>query len=247
MKPTECLQNEVQLLSRKLGASYLIFGMILLLQAGLFFGVNTQADGEIVDNSGKIIKTKGIIVVDEQGRERVLIGAPIPQSKDRVLTDKTKALTAWKNKFPEDHPYWKYFNDLKTSAYGMVVLDENGFDRLAVGDQLPDANTGRRIGTATGITIHNKTGFERAGFGLIETPDGSRVGLGMDDEHGEALNLFAAKGIGYGIRINDSKNQIILGTFEPNKMFNTSNQPFSGYMFRQGNDVKHQFNALQSK
>jgi len=247
MKNAESLQIEVQSLSRKLRAVYLIFGAILIAQAFLYFGLSAQADGEIVDNSGKIIKVKGIVVVDEKGRERVLIGAPIPASKDRVLTDKNKALAAWKNKIPENHPYWEHFSELNSKAFGMIVLDENGFDRLAVGDQLPDANTGKRVGTATGLTIHNKTGYERAGFGLIETPDGSRVGLGMDDEHGEALNLFAAKGIGYGLRINDSKNQIVFGSFAPNKMFNTSDQPFSGYIVSQGNDVKYKFNALEKK
>ena len=76
----------------------------------------------------------------------------------------------------------------------------------------------------------------------------ARVGLGLDDEHGEALNLFAAKGIGYGIRINDSKNQLVFGSLEPNnKMYDTGNLPFSGYMFRQGKDVKYQFNALEKK
>lgn len=247
MRSNEFLQNEVKLLSRKLRAVYVIFGAMLLVQAAMFLGVTTQADSEIVDNSGKIIKTKGIIVVDEKGRERVLIGAPIPGSHDRVLTEKAKALAAWKSKIPEDHPYWSEFHKLHTAAVGMLVLDENGFDRVAVGDRLPDANTGRRIGDATGLTIHNERGFERAGFGLIRTGETSRVGLGMDDEHGEALNLFVAKGFGAGLRINDSKNQLLFGTLEPNKLDNNSDQPFSGYYIRQGKDVKHQLNVLEKK
>lgn len=248
MKSSEFLQNEVKMLSRRLRAMYLIFGAILLAQAVLFFGVNSQADGEVVDNSDKIIKTRGIIVVDEQGRERVLIGAPIPQAKNRVFTDKTRALAAWKDRMPESGKfYWDKFDDLHKAAVGMLVLDENGFDRVAVGDQLPDANTGKRIGLPTGITIHNEKGYERAGFGMIKVGDRTQVGLGMDDEHGEALNLFSAKGIGVGLRINDSKNQLIFGSLEPGKMYNKSDQPFSGYMFRQGNQVKHQFNILEKK
>ncbi len=246
-RSTEFLQNEVRTLSRRLRAAYMVFGAVMLAQFALFFGANSQADEGIVDNSAKIIKTKGIIVVDEQGRERVLIGAPIPQTENRVLTNKTKALAAWKNKIPENHPYWNNFYDLHTAGVGMIVLDENGYDRVAVGDHLPDANTGKRIGSATGITIHNEKGFERAGFGTIKTADGMRVGLGMDDEHGEALNLFVAKGFGAGLRINDSKNQLLFGTLEPKKMYNNSEQPFSGYMFRQGNEVKHQFNVLEKK
>jgi hypothetical protein len=248
MKSSDFLQNEVKTLSRRLRVTYLIFGAVLLAQAVLFFSVNSQADGEIADNSDKIIKTRGIIVVDEQGRERVLIGAPIPQAKNRVFTDKTRALEAWKDKMPESGKfYWDKFDELHKAGVGMLVLDENGFDRVAIGDQLPDANTGKRIGKATGLTIHNEKGYERAGFGMIKVGDRTQVGLGMDDEHGEALNLFSAKGLGVGIRINDSKNQLIFGTLEPNMMFNKSDQPFSGYIFRQGNEVKHQFNALEKK
>lgn len=243
----ELLQNRVKTLSRKLWAAYMVFGAVILAQFALFFVERSHADCEYVDNSGKVIKTRGIIVVDEQGRDRVLIGAPIPQTENRVLTNKTKALAAWKNKIPENHPYWNNFYDLHTAGVGMIILDENGFDRVAIGDQLPDANTGKRIGSATGITIHNERGFERAGFGTIRTADGMRVGLGMDDEHGEALNLFVAKGFGAGLRINDSKNQLLFGTLEPKKMYNNSEQPFSGFMFRQGNEVKHQLNVLEKK
>lgn len=248
MKSTESIQNEVKSLSLRLRATYIIFGAILLAQSVLFFGIRSQADNDIVDNSSKVIKTRGIIVVDDQGRERVLIGAPIPQAKNRVFTDKTRAIAAWKDRMPESgNFYWDKFNELHKDAIGMLVLDENGFDRVAVGDQLPDPNTGKRIGKPTGITIHNEKGYERAGFGMMKVGDRTQVGLGMDDEHGEALNLFSAKGFGVGIRINDSKNQLIFGTLEPGKMYNKSDQPFSGYMFRQGNEVKHQFNVLEKK
>lgn len=248
MKSTETIQNEVKSLSRRLRATYIIFGAILLAQSALFFGIESQADSDIVDNSDKVIKTRGIIVVDDQGRERVLIGAPIPQAKNRVFTDKTRAIAAWKDRMPESGKfYWDKFHELHKAAVGVLVLDENGFDRVALGDQLPDANTGKRIGTATGITIHNQKGYERAGFGTIKVGENMQVGLGMDAEHGEALNLFAIKDFGVGLRINDSKNQVIFGTLEPNKWENKTDQPFSGYIFKQGNEVKHQFNVLQKK
>lgn len=249
MKSSEFLQNEVRTLSRRLRAAYFIFGALLLVQGAFFFGTRSQAGGEVVDNSDKIIKTRGIIVVDEQGRERVLIGAPIPQAKNRVFTDKTRAQAAWNDKIPEKaaQQYWDNFDKLQKASIGMLVLDENGFDRVVVGDQLPDANTGRRIGSATGITIHNDKGYERAGFGTIKVGDKFQVGLGMDDEYGEALNLFASKDLGVGLRINDSKNQLIFGSLGPNKLGNRSDQPFSGYMFSQGSEVKHQYNILQKK
>jgi hypothetical protein len=248
MRSNEFLQAEVRQLSRRLRTAYMVFGALILAQFALFSGIGSQAGEEIVDNSGKIIKTRGNIVVDEQGRERVLIGAPIPEAKRRVFTDKEKALAAWKKTLPESvKSYWDNFDELHKTSIGMLVLDENGFDRVVVGDRLPDPNTGKRIGEATGISIHDDEGFERAGFGTIKVGDRMQVGLGMDDEHGEALNLFSAKGLGVGIRINDSKTQMIFGTLEPNQMYNKSDKPFSGYMFRQGDEVKYEFNVLDKK
>jgi hypothetical protein len=249
MKSNEFLQNEVKQLSRKLRAAYLIFGAILLAQAAMFFGTNSQADGEIVDNSGKIIKAKGIIIVDEQGRERVLIGAPIPQAKNRIFTDKKRAIEAWKDRMPLERgkQYWDNFDNLHKMPVGMLVLDENGFDRLGVGDQLGDVNTGRRIGNPTGIFMNNEKGFERAGFGVMTVNGVTQVGLGMDADYGEALTLAVSKDIGGGLRINDSKNQVFFGTLPPNKWENKSDLPFSGYMFRQGEETKYLFNSLEKK
>jgi hypothetical protein len=249
MKSTEFLQNEVRELSRKLRVMYVIFGAVLLAQAAMFIGSNAQADGEIVDNSGKIIKVKGIIVVDEKGRERVLIGAPIPQAKNRVFTDKTRAIEAWKDRIPLDKgkQYWDNFDNLQKSPVGMLVLDENGFDRLGVGDQLGDVNTGRRIGNPTGMFMNNEKGFERAGFGVMQVNGVTQVGLGMDAEYGEALTLAVSKDIGGGLRINDSTNQVFFGTIPPNKWENQTDKPFSGYMFKQGKDTKYQFNSLETK
>ena len=34
-----------------------------------------------------VIRTRGIVIVDEKGRERILIGAPIPAARNRVRTD----------------------------------------------------------------------------------------------------------------------------------------------------------------
>jgi hypothetical protein len=129
----------------------------------------------------------------------------------------------------------------------MLVLDENGFDKLSVGDKLPDANTGKRIGVPTGIAINNDKGFERAGFGVMKVGDDTRVALGMDAEHGEALTLSVLNGIGAAMRINDSKNQVLFGTLAPNKWENKTDQPFSGIMFKQGEQVKYQLNSLQAK
>lgn len=37
-----------------------------------------------------VIRAKGIVIVDEKGKDRILIRAPIPYSKDRVRTNMDK-------------------------------------------------------------------------------------------------------------------------------------------------------------
>jgi len=236
------MQNEINSLSRKLKAVYLIFGGLLLLQTAFFFGTKAEAGG---DKENQIVRTRGIIIVDEKGRERVLIGAPIPASKHRVFSDKSKALAAWKDKMPENvNQFWDNFQNLNKDAVGMIVLDENGFDRLSVGDQLPDPNSGKRIGTATGMAFNNNKGYERGGFGIIDVGGSERVNLGMDSPTGEALTLSVIDGKGMGIRINDRNNQIFLGNLPAKTWENQTDQNFSGYMFRQNGEIKNQLNTL---
>ena len=79
---------------------------------------------------GNIIRTQGIVIVDAQGHDRLLNGAPVPASTDRTRKD--------------DHPD------------GIILLGSSGADRLAVG-QLPSPVIGgkslKRIGDGDqGIT-----------------------------------------------------------------------------------------------
>lgn len=45
-----------------------------------------------------------------------------------------------------------WFKDYYHGAYGMVVMDENGIDKLLVGDKLANPNRGVRITDVTGLT-----------------------------------------------------------------------------------------------
>lgn len=55
-----------------------------------------------------VIKTRGVIIVDEQGRERVILGAPVPDSPAEGR---------------------KRINP----AHGMIIIDQNGYERFGVG------------------------------------------------------------------------------------------------------------------
>jgi hypothetical protein len=64
-----------------------------------------QARSEI----SPVIKTRGVIIVDDKGRERVILGAPVPD--------------------PVPAGYPKRVNP----AHGMIILDPEGFERFGVG------------------------------------------------------------------------------------------------------------------
>jgi len=67
---------------------------------------------------------------------------------------------------------------------GLLVLDERGFDRVAIGQDYPDPNIGQRLGRATGVVINDTMGFERSGYGLLRIDDQDRMVLGLDGPHG---------------------------------------------------------------
>jgi hypothetical protein len=73
-----------------------------------------------------------------------------------------------------------YYRGYRHDTNGLVILDENGFDRLAIGDPVPDPNIGKRIGPSTGLVINDADGFERSGYGLLRIADHYRVVLGLD-------------------------------------------------------------------
>ncbi|MCU0404794.1 MAG: hypothetical protein MUE99_09630, partial [Chitinophagaceae bacterium] len=48
-----------------------------------------------------IIRAKGIVIEDSTGRDRILIGSPIPLSRDRVRTDTSLVKKYWAKNFEE--------------------------------------------------------------------------------------------------------------------------------------------------
>jgi hypothetical protein len=83
----------------------------LLLQSSSWFsGAKAQTKTE-ADRSAQVsavIRTRGVIIVDEQGRERVILGAPVP---DPPVEGR-----------PRVNP-----------AHGMIILDQKGYERFGVG------------------------------------------------------------------------------------------------------------------
>ena len=123
----------------------------------------------------QVLQVRALIVVDQAGRERVVLGAPIPD------------LAAGKR---------------RGVSNGLLILDENGRDRVAVGAPKPDPQIhslqARRISPSTGIQINNLEGNERGGFGYLEL---GRVTLGLDWDGDEAVTI-GVRPEGAALRIN---------------------------------------------
>jgi hypothetical protein len=90
---------------------------------------------------------RGLIVEDSQGRPRILIGAPFPSVKERTR------------------------QDARTTS--ILFLDEEGHDRLTLGEELEPQIGGKvpvsvhRIASGVGVVIHDGTGDERGTFGWL--------------------------------------------------------------------------------
>ncbi len=167
---------------------------VVILLALLVAGAAMQARKEAQD----VIRTKGLVIVDANGKDRILLGAPAPNDGRKR----------------------------KDAATGLVVLGEDGSDRVVVGFT-PGPQMGgqvaQRIADAVGIQINDKDGNERAGFGVLNN---GRVVLGLDYAGREAVSLFVMPDEGYagmliggdrdkshergGIVIDNKKGDIVL-------------------------------------
>ena len=142
-------QREVRILK-----AYSVFLSIALLSF-VFLAFTFQRGGD------DIIRTKGIIVTDQNGKDRILIGAPVPSSENRIRSNFDKAKNAWGKRFPS----FDWYKTLNNATNGMIILDEHGYDKIAIGDPVPDPNIGKRVAPSVGLAINDNEGFERSGWG----------------------------------------------------------------------------------
>jgi hypothetical protein len=185
----------------------------------------------------QIVRARGLVIVDAEGRERILIGAPIPGARNRVRTDTARVRAIWGRRFPRE--YMEYYNGYRHDVNGILVLDANGFDRVALGDSVPDPNIGRRIGSEAGILINDAEGFERSAWGLLNVKGRYRTVLGLDDNHGgEGVSLAVIDSGAVGITTRVGDQTLYLGTAPPNDSHTQLTEPFHGLLIRKGGGVR---------
>jgi hypothetical protein len=114
-----------------------------------------------------VVKARGLIIVDEEGNERILLGAPVSSVSSRAQ---------------------------KGAGCAIVLLEANGKDRLLLGENtayLRDGGSHKRE-RGYALLVHDAKGDERGGFGCFDSgkvvialdrksPDSDGVGMMVDD------------------------------------------------------------------
>lgn len=196
-----------------------------------------------------VLRARGLVITDPQGRDRILIGSPVPDSKARMRTDIERVRREWAPQLGGD-AYMQRFVTYDHEARGMLFLDENGYDRIVIGDGQPDPNTGKRVVEATGFTFNDDRGFEVGGLGMSKTGEGgTRVVLGMDDTKvGEALHLFVLEDGTKGVRIAYEGGQMFVGRARPGNIITGRDEELAGVVvIDEAGKVLWEQNALAKK
>lgn len=202
-------------------------------------------------NRFNLIRAKGIVIEDANGKDRILIGAPVPYSKHRVRTDTALVRKYWANQFNDPNQYMGWYKNYRNASNGIIFMNEDGFDRVLVGENLADPNAGERLFEVSGILMNNKTGWERAGAGINTTKDGkSRAGFGLDDESGEAMHLMTMEDGSKALIISDEDGSIRIGmSKKPGELFQNK-ESFTGikYFNNEGKLVwEQQMNTIKRR
>lgn len=171
-------ENEIKSLKRKNKLLQLFIGiMFLLLLAIAFISIQNKRFNSV--------RTRELIVEDNNGNERIIISSIISASKTRIRKD---------------------------TLCGVLVLDKNGNDRVILGAS-PTVNINGKIIKRSnngpyGMAFNDENGIEKGGFGYYE--DKGLSALGLDGPSGEGIILFVPKkemfGQKAGIIINDPQS-----------------------------------------
>lgn len=215
-------------------------GLLIVAVVGGWFRLPTVQ----AQTNDRILRVRGIVVEDEAGRERILIGAPIPAAANRVRTNETRVRQLWAGRFPDADRYMGFYKDYRHSTNGILILDDQGFDRLALGDPVPDPNIGKRVGPSTGMVVNDEQGFERSGYGLINVDGKHRVVLGLDSAQGrEGLTLSLYDEGSVALSVRDRQQSIYVGGAPSGEGLTGTTDPFFGLLLRSGDAVRFAQNA----
>jgi hypothetical protein len=115
--------------------------------AVVWLSTTHQGSHVLAQSSPQVLRTRGVIIEDSHGRPRILLGSPFPAVKERTR------------------------QDARTTS--ILFLDEEGHDRLTLGEELEPQIGGKvpvgvyRIASGFGVVIHDGSGDERGAYGWL--------------------------------------------------------------------------------
>lgn len=189
------IEQRLGALERNTSRWRLLCGLELLMLLGLCTLFFNRHESTVQAGDG-ILRGRGLILSDASGKARILFGAPFPDIKDRIRQDE------------------------RTSS--IVFLDDQGHDRLVLGEALPVQRNGivppnlHRIGSGYGITLHDLQGNERGGMNFLSN---GRVSIALDRPNGDAWGALVDDKTGfagtlsiYDRNVGDGATGIFSGT-----------------------------------
>lgn len=194
-------------------------------------------------NKFDLIRAKGIVIEDANGNDRILIGAPVPYSKDRVRTDTALVRKYWASQFDNPDQYMGWYKKYKNASNGIIFMNERGFDEVLVGENLADANVGVRMFSISGMLVNNQTGWERIGAGVNTLENGkTRQGFGVDDDSGEAMHIMTMEDGSKALIIGGENGSLRIGMAKEEGPLLQNKEAFTGikYFDNQGELVWEQ-------
>ncbi len=179
-QPTNRDCGEIEARVRRMEARQFLLTAICaaLIMALVLSIANRQQTTAKAAESQQVLRLKGLVIEDEQGRARILLGSPFPAVTDRKRQDAT------------------------TSA--MVFLDEQGHDRFALGEKMAPQIEGavpanyRSPGKGYGLTLFDPSGNERGEMGFLSSGNnGNRAVVVLDRPQGDAIGAIVDDSTGY--------------------------------------------------
>lgn len=218
-------QDNLASMARKMRLILIMFAFtIIIFSLYIFFNSGKTSNG--------VLRVKGIVVEDSLGRDRILIGSPLPSSRNRVRTDSALVRKYWAKRFKSPDEYMRWYKGYKNDADGIAILNEDGFDRVLLGDRLADPNTGKRLFESAGFLVNDRHGWEKIGAGVNTTRDGqSRSAFGLDDKDGEAVHLMALEDGSKGLVISGKNGRMVIGMAGTEASWFNRIKDFTGIQF----------------
>jgi hypothetical protein len=120
---------------------------LLIVVGAVFYALRVHSVR--ADNAEQVLRVRGLIIEDAQGRPRMLLGAPVPKVTGRKRQD---------------------------DATGLVIVAENGADRVRMGAPAPSPQVkgqmAQRLSSEAGLVFDDTEGNERGGFGVSDSGRG---------------------------------------------------------------------------